>query len=464
MKEKRELVKNTIIISIGKFSTRLINFFLLPLYTTILLPAEKGDVDLLNRISLFLMPMITLQMDEALFRFLMDAKNKNDKKSVISQVFIFALLSSLIWSSLIFTVGRILNYPYTKWLIIYSLASFVYSLSDGFLRGEGKLKVYSILAFTNSLLTILLNILFLVILKTGLTGMFLSYIIATFLTGFIGLIYVKAGKYISFKYNDKIIREMFKYSLPLVPSSVSWSIIALTDSLMITTNLGSSMNGIYSTSNTFPTIMNTFYGFFNISWRGEASKIVNKKNKDYFYSSVYLTVKRLLVAISLLIISALPFAFNILVNKNYHESYTYIPLMIISVYFSSLASFSSGIFSAYKDTKILATTTYVIAFINLIIDLLLINKIGLFAPILGTLLSYLIVFIYRNYKLRKYIALPLDKYLITNIIVISIVIAIYYSYSIILYIIGFIIAIVYSYYINRDLVRKIIMKIKKKVS
>ena len=99
------------------------------------------------------------------------------------------------------------------------------------------------------------------------------------------------------------MKEMIKYSLPLVPSSISWSIITLTDSLMITTNLGSSMNGIYSTSSTFPTIMNTCFGFFNTSWRESASRAVNSKDKNEFYTSVYLSVRRFLIGVSLLIIA-----------------------------------------------------------------------------------------------------------------------------------------------------------------
>ena len=462
MKEKRELVKNTIIISIGKFSTKLISFLLLPLYTAILLPAEKGEVDLLNRISMFLMPLITLQMEEALFRFLIETKSKSDKKEIFSNVVLFSFISSIIWSIIIYIVGNLLNYQYTTWLIIYSLASFVYAVCEGFLRGEGRLKAYSILAFINSIINIGLNILFLVVLKTGLEGMFLAYIIATFLTGFAGLIYIKSYKFVNFKFNKTKLKAMFSYALPLVPTTISWSIISITDGIMIKTNLGAAMNGIYATSLTFPTILNTLYSFFNISWRESASKMVNNKNKDEFYISVYMTLKRLMLGGLLLIIGFLPLIFNIMVNKNYNESYLYIPFILISVYFSSLASFSSGIFSAYKDTKILATTTYVVALINLIINFLLINKIGLFAPILGTLLSYMIVWIYRNYKLRKYLTLPLDNYFIWNIIVVSIVMATYYSRNIILYIVGLLVAISYSYMTNRSLVKRVYKKVFKK--
>ena len=462
MNRKKDLVKNTLIISIGKFSTKIVSFLLLPLYTAILLPAEKGQVDLLNRISLFLIPLITLQMDEALFRFLIDTKKDSEKQNIFSQLTIFAIISSCIWSILIFVFGNILHYQYTNWLIFYCLASFLFTIVNGFLRGEGNFKMYSILSFINSFINISLNVIFLAVLKTGLEGMFLSYIIASISTGIYGLIYLKAFKLISLKLDKIKMKEMIRYSLPLVPSSISWSIITLTDSLMITTNLGSSMNGIYSTSSTFPTIMNTCFGFFNTSWRESASRAVNSTDKNDFCSSVYLSVRRFLMGISLLIISILPFVFHILVNQKYNESYIYIPLMVVSVYMSSLASFSSGIFSAYKDTKILAPTTFVAAMINLVFNFIFINKIGLFAPILGTLTSYIVINIYRNYKLRKYIVLPYDKYLPINIILLLFTSMIYYSDSIYLYILGFLVSISYAYYINKPLVKSFLNTIKKK--
>ena len=462
MNRKKELIKNTLIISVGKFSTKIISFLLLPLYTSILIPAEKGQVELLNRISLFLIPFMTLEMDEALFRFLIEAKTDNDKKNVFSQVALFSLISSLMWSVIIFIAGNLLHYEYTNWLIFYCLASFIYTVVSGFLRGEGNFKMYTLLAFVNSVINISLNVLFLAVLKMGLTGMFLSYIIASFLTGIYGAIYVKAYKLVSFKGSHKKMREMIKYSLPLVPSTISWSVISLTDTLMIKLNLGDHANGIYGTSNTFPTIMNTLYSFFNTSWRESASRAVDSNSKNEFYGSVYLTIRHFLMGVSILIIGFLPFVFGILINESYNESYTYIPLMVISVYFSNLASFSSGIFTAYKDTKILGKTTFVAAMVNLSFNFLLINRLGLFAPILGTLFSYIGITLYRNYKLRKYLILPKDQYMFLNVLVLFIVIMLYYSEGIVFHILGLLISVGYSYYLNRVFVKKILHSLKEK--
>ena len=85
MNQKKQLVKNTLIIAIGKLSTQIISYILLPLYTAKLSPSEYGIYDFICTISLFLCPIITLLMEESMFRFLIDAVSKNEEKRIISK-------------------------------------------------------------------------------------------------------------------------------------------------------------------------------------------------------------------------------------------------------------------------------------------------------------------------------------------------------------------------------------------
>ena len=67
MNEKKRLIKNTGIIAVGNISTKLVSFFLLPLYTNILSTAEYGTVDYIISIATFCVPFISLLMDESKF-------------------------------------------------------------------------------------------------------------------------------------------------------------------------------------------------------------------------------------------------------------------------------------------------------------------------------------------------------------------------------------------------------------
>ena len=463
MNQKKELIKNTLIISIGKFSTQLVSFLLLPLYTSLLSTSEYGSYDLLNTISIFLIPCVTLLMEEGMFRFLIDSKNDKEKSEVFSATIIFTFLSFLVWSLFILVVGTIIHYPFTIYLIFYILASLLSSLAGSSARGLGKFKIYSVFCFLSSIATILLNILFILGFKMGLASLFLSYIIGNSLVSLWLLYKIKIFKLTGIKYlNKKKTMEMIKYSLPLVPNSISWNAISLTNRLLITNVLGSGENGVYSIGNRFPTIINTCYSYFNLSWKESASKVLSDKDKDEFYHSVYYNLQHFLICVSILIIAFLPFIFNILVKNDYRDAYYYIPLMIISVYFSNMSNFCSGIFSAYKDTKILAKTTIVATIINLLITITFINKIGLYAPVLATLISYFVIYIYRNYKLRKYIILKRDDYLLLNLLVLSLITIFYYTKNVILCVLGLILAIFYFYYLNKTLIKAILRKIRKR--
>ena len=97
MNQKKQLVKNTMIIAIGKLSTQIISYILLPLYTAKLSPAEYGTYDFVCTISLFLCPIITLLMEESMFRYLIDANNKEDEKKIISQTIIYTGIGTAIF-------------------------------------------------------------------------------------------------------------------------------------------------------------------------------------------------------------------------------------------------------------------------------------------------------------------------------------------------------------------------------
>lgn len=463
MNQKKELIKNTIIISIGKFSTQIISFLLLPLYTSLLTTSEYGQYDFLNTISIFLIPCVTLLMEEGMFRFLIDAKDKKSKGEVFSATFLFSTISFIVWSFLILIGGTLLHYPYTIYLIFYILASLLSSLAGSTARGLSKFKIYSLFCFLSSFFTILLNIIFILGFKMGLNSLFLSYIIGNSIVSLWLLFKIRVFSYVSISnINKKVTREMIKYSFPLVPNNISWNAISLTDRLLIINFLGSAKNGIYSVGLRFPTIINTCYSYFNLSWKESASKMVTQNDKDEFYNSVYVSLNRLLISVSILIIAFLPLIFNILIKKDYREVYNYIPLMIISVYFSNLSNFSSGIFSAYKDTKVLAKTTIVVTIINFVVGILLIQKIGLYASILATLVSYVIIYFYRNYKLKKYIILKHDNYVIYHTIMILLISFCYYLKNMWIIVLGMLIALVYSYFVNKKLIKPIINKIKRK--
>ncbi len=198
---------------------------------------------------------------------------------------------------------------------------------------------------------------------------------------------------------------MLRYSIPLVPNNLSWIIISLSDRLMLSGMVGTAANGIYSIANKFPNIVYTCYGFFSTAWKESAARILKEDNKSAYYNSIYKDIKFFLKAIVLGLIAIMPFAFPILVDSSYNDAYIYIPILVISIYYTNMSNFYGGIFTAYKDTKIMGSTTVMAAVINILINLIFIPKFGIYAASFSTLISNMLVYFYRRYRLSDYIKL-----------------------------------------------------------
>ena len=160
MKSKKRLIKNTIIIAIGKFSTQVMSFFLLPLYTSILTSSEYGTYDFVNTLILFLVPIATLLMEEAMFRFLIDANDEKEKKIIITQSVIFIIIGLIVVSIFSFIILDVIKYELKYYIVLFLIVSVYNALSEALSRGIGRIKLYSLGAFISSALIIILNVIF----------------------------------------------------------------------------------------------------------------------------------------------------------------------------------------------------------------------------------------------------------------------------------------------------------------
>ncbi len=466
---KRDLFKNTIIIAIGKFSTQIISYLLLPLYTSILTTSEYGTYDLLVTICIFVIPFITIMMEESMFRFLIDEESDIGKKKVMSTACLYAILSTFIWTGLGFIALSLLKYQYTVVFILYVISSILMKLTNGISRGMSKLKIYSLSNFILSILTIGLNILFIAVFNWGVHGLLYSTILANIITCIFVLLKLKVYKLIGIKYFEKKrLKEMMKYSFPLVPNNISWYIINLSDRIIVVSFLGSAVNGVYAMANKFPNIMNTFSSFFFTAFKENVAVAIKRKNYEEYYNNIYDIVHNSFIAISLLIIAVIPFIFNIFIKNDYISAYNYIPLLVISLYYGNMAGFYGTLFTAFKESKLIGKSTIYGAIVNLVVHLLLIKFIGIYAAIISTLLSNYTVCLYRKIKLKKYLSLhKLNNYFISIMMLISITIFYHLNYFW-LNILSLLVTLIYTYFTNKDLIydiRKLLMlKIKKKLT
>lgn len=465
MSKNRELIKNTVIIFLGKISTQFLSFFLLPLYTAYLESSQYGMVDLILTYVTLIVPVLTLEIEMGTFRFLVDNRDNNQEiANIVLNSFKIILFISTTFIGIYIVIINIFKFQYC---LLIGLCIFFMMMSNFLLqicRGLGKNIDYSISCFLTGISNILINIILIIFLKKSAE----SILIASFISNFICSIYLfiklEILKFLKIGVKrPNLCNEIIKYSWPLVPNAISWWIINASDRTIISLFLSVGSNGIYAISTKFSSIISSFLNVFNLSWTESASLHINDQDRDIFFSAVNDTILRLFSAVCICLISFMPILFKIFIDESYIEAYKYIPINIVATFFSCIVSIYSSIYIAQKKTKQVASTSFFAAIINLLIDLILIKYIGLFAASISTAIAYITMAIYRGVDLRKCVKI---KYNVLHLILIllsfTINIFVYYQSGIVYRMFNYIFAIIYLFTFNFDILNKILHKNLKK--
>lgn len=465
MSKGKDLAKNTAIVSIGKICTQLITFFLLPVYTAVLSNEEYGVVDLLNTLTSLLLPIATLQIEQGIFRYLLDCReNKEKQTTLITTVSKFILVQSAICILIFLCASPFIHNEYKYFLMANLLMGILSSISLQICRGLGDNKTYAVGSFITGALTVILNVIFIVAFKWGAYGMLIATAISNLLCAIYVFVKKKIYKYIDIKQNDKkLLKDIVKYSVPLIPNMISWWIVSASDRTIISAVIGVAQNGIYSAANKFSGIFSTLYSVFNLTWTESASININSEDRDEFFSKIFDFIVRFFGSLCLGTIAVMPFVFGILVNEKFEESYYQIPILILGSVFNILVSFLGSVYVAKKLTKEIAKTSIIAAIINIVVNIALINQIGLYAASISTVIAYFAMFIYRWIDVKKYVSIKTNKALIA-VLSVSFLVAIitYYLKMKIISIVALLAVIIIAIYINKDSAKYLTEIVKKR--
>ncbi len=410
MNRNKEFIQNTIVLFMGKFATQFSTLLLLPLFTRYLPSQNFGTIDLFQTYILLFAPILTLRLDSAIFRFLAD-KRKNNKEisKIITNIFFILLCTIIPISVICIVLLMLLKIKYFGYVIFNLIILMVSNNMIQIFRGLGMNKDYSIVSIFTAIITLTTNYIMIVFLKVGAESILIASSIANIFSIFYITLRIKFFKLLDFKKIDKkFIKEILHYSLPMISNSFSWWIVNVSDRTIISMLLGTAYNGIYSISCKFSNVLSSIYTVFNMSWQESAVLHIKDKDKEKYFTEMINKIFILFASLSLVIVTILPFIFNVIIGSKYITSYNYIPVLLYANSWDVLGNLTGCIYISLKKSKEVANTTLIAAIINLIVHLLLIKFIGLYAACISTVISYILLALYRYYDSRKYIKYNLN--------------------------------------------------------
>ena len=410
MNRYKYLFKNIGILTLSSFATKLLSFFLVPLYTNILTTTEYGTYDLLNSTIGILLPILTLDIQEAVLRFALDKKESRNAIVSISAKY-------LLISNAAVAIGLIVNKIFgfssiiADYALLFFLMFFVQSLlgvMTCYTRGIDKVADLSISSVITSVVTITCNILFLVAFKWGLLGYFAANIIGPLVQCVYLLFRSNYLKYIKCVKYSLEEREMLSYSKPLIANGIAWWVNNVSDRYVIVFFCGLAENGIYSVAGKIPSILNVFQNIFNQAWTLSAVKDFDPEDKSGFFSNTYRVYNCLMTIICSGIILFDKILAKFLYAKDFFAAWKYVPWLTIAILFGALSGYIGGFFSAVKNSKIFATSTAAGAIVNLILNFAFTPFYGAIGAAIATAICYIVVWAFRFYQSRKYIKMKVN--------------------------------------------------------
>lgn len=406
MSQYSKLVGNSAIFAVGNLGSKLITFGMLPLYTAKLTTEEYGTVDLIITTVSLLLPIISLSIYDSVLRFALD-KETNLRKLYSNAAFITGLGSVLL---IIVTFCLALLKNVLSFLPLLLALQSYQNLFSQYSKGIGRVKLFASNGILLSFLTAILNVVFLVPLEMGLNG----YLISMCLAFLISDVYLFVSLNLKTEFRLKLLDRSYslgllKFSIPLIPNAIAWWLTTAVGRYFILFFVGASGNGLFAVANKIPTILTVFSSIFSQSWQISAIEEFDSRNRSIFFSNVYSMYSQTLLVGCSFILLFLQLIFKVLVDGSFYVSWRYAPFLLLSVLFSSLSAFLGSQYVAAKDTMSVFKTTILGAVVNILLNFIFVPFIGLNGVGIGSLLSFLIVWLVREIDLQKYFAFSLNR-------------------------------------------------------
>jgi len=403
MNRYKFLFSNTVLFFISSFSSKFLVFLLMPIYTAVLSPAENSDVSLMMQTANLLIPLVSLGISNSIIRFGLDEKYS---KRTVFTTGVFTLGAGYLLLIAAFPLLNMVDFihKYIWMLYLYLLMSCSRTLVQQFVRAKTYTKLYAFDGILATVNTLVLVCVFLLKFKWGAMGYIAAIIGADFLSVVFLSVITSVWRYFDIsKLNKAVAKEMLKYCLPLIPASIAWWITNVSDRYLVAYFCGDTINGIYDISYKLPSIINVFATIFLEAWQISAVKESGANHTSRFFTNVFKAYQSVVfIGGAGIILLAKPLI-RLLADEAYFEAWTFVPVLIMATIFACFSTFMTSIYMVEKRGGLNLATMSAGAVANVVLNLLLIPKMGAQGAAVATFVSYVIVFGLRAINTRKFI-------------------------------------------------------------
>jgi O-antigen/teichoic acid export membrane protein len=405
------LIKNAGIYAIGVFGSRLMMFLLVPLYSFFIAPADYGYFDLCFMVVMLLFPILSLQLKEGAFRFLLEATDDERRRLIITFTG-RTLLQSIIVLLLCAAVLSVFHpVAYLWYTAAFAVTFAFYEVWIQVVRGLGHNAIYAEAGILSSMLICVVSLVLVAWLKMDITGIFLGNIVGRLLA----LLFIEVRCGIMRRYlrpaalSGRFGREILRYSIPLIAVSLVHWTLSNSNRFFIEHYLGLEENGLFAIAQKFAAIFEALTLIGYQTWQEAALRHYGDADRDTFFSRIfngYIIVLALLVT---LISFGVKLNYGWLVGADYRSGILYLFPLVMASMWVTLSLFYDVAYQCAKQTHKAIWGLVMAAAVSLAGNFVFIRLWGIYGVLLTVNLAYLSLVVYRIVDTRKYFIIRLER-------------------------------------------------------
>ncbi|MDH4366660.1 MAG: flippase [Dehalococcoidia bacterium] len=404
------LSKHSIIYGLSVAIGQVVAFFLIPMYTHYLTPADYGGLEIFQTTLSILSIILVMGLTTALFMSYFSYDDEEKRKTVVATTFLSVTGTSLILLLILMALAGDFaglffgSVEYTFHFRLIFLTSFFNvgaAVSFSVLRAREESKKYAIFVVIQFLVTAGLNILFVAVFHRGVLGILEGGLITACLLYSILLRDIIKNAKLSFSIAE--LKQMLGFGSPLVLASLAAWIMTMADRYFLKFLSTPTELGLYSLGYKFGMVVQgLIVGPFTLAWAPFFWSVTKERNAKEIYSSVLTYFALVATAVALVLSVLSKQALEIMAAPAFYEAYKVIPLIAVSyVLYGCYFILNPGIMLE-KKTKYLALIVGVGAVLNLGLDYLLIPSYGMMGAAVATAISYLLLPIGSYFVSQRY--------------------------------------------------------------
>ncbi len=396
--------RNIFVFGLATIISQLITFILTPIYTRYFTPQEFGIFSLTTMAISIISPLCMIGTSDALFRLYFDKDDLLYRKELISTglKLVIYIASSVLIIFFIFrkpiTIKYLGDIKYLDYVILGIFIVFfrnITSITNSIIRMENNRKKIVQITLIQSVVTLLFNLLFIVVMHKDMRFILIANIINLIILFFITSEYGR--KYLNFsdfRINKNISKEIVKFGLPLTPVFIGYWILSAADKLILNYIYDTSAVGLYAVGMKLASIMSLFQAIFGQGWQFFSFSTMRDSDASKVYGKIFDLVIFAGASIVTVLLFYGDFIFKILFTKIYYEAWIISPILCLGPVIMVLR-WIAGIGTSIKKKTYLSTIgIFLAAVTNIILNFLFIPKYYLMGAAIATLISYIVMLIF----------------------------------------------------------------------